>query len=737
MNMKKYNLLYLMAAATLLAGCASDELSSRSQLNGEVPISLTADINDAVFTRAGTAIQSTQFDVGETFYAFFKSGVRIGENVSPCSAIYTTTDDDTDGTVDGISTPTQPYFASAATEATVHAYYPYYVDAVTSANSVTVTNTTESFSVQTDQSTTLGYKKSDLMYGTVYDTSEPPQPTTIAKSSTLVTATLTFTHKLSKIIINAEASTGLKIQGIRIIGGKRTIDIPEDGRETCTLGTTLSDANDATTNYITMYSDANGAASVECAAIIPPQTIDGNFLQIITDKGNATYSLSSKAFASGQVYTTNLTVTLSSINLTTAITDWGDGGTDVGYTDAPQTLGELTEWINYYGNLATPEPERYNSYLGWYVKSDGTISQNATDAIGIIAYMSTDDVDVSVPSSRILVLSSEDVATNTKWGPNLEATAGISTSTEDMNGLSNTILLDCLFGDEYAGKKCYTYSAVRPYQSSKWFLPSYAQWASMMGANGVKKYKAGLSNTSFWSSTEYDTEPSKAGTINEEGSTRRTDYKTTENSVRACFVYPNKGIIPNIATRDNIGWVIASNGLMYENASKAAEFGQTAVAMIAYVGSQNGENGTSAYSSTYNHGLAVALTDVADINGNIGSGTMPFSSALTAVSAFKYSHPSTSSSWMLPSAYQWQRIFEACGGSSFTALSDGMSFNYGNFETNLTNCGGNHTLSTDSNPYWSSTVYDTNNAWHYNFDDNKFRYRSKTSNYYVRACFAF
>ena len=207
--------------------------------------------------------------------------------------------------------------------------------------------------------------------------------------------------------------------------------------------------------------------------------------------------------------------------------------------------------------------------------------------------------------------------------------------------------------------------------------------------------------------------------------------------VRACFAYPNKGIIPNIATRDNIGWVIASNGLMYENASKAAEFGQTAVAMIAYVGSQNGENGTSAYSSTYNHGLAVALTDVADINGNIGSGTMPFSSALTAVSAFKYSHPSTSSSWMLPSAYQWQRIFEACGGSSFTALSDGMSFNYGNFETNLTNCGGNHTLSTDSNPYWSSTVYDTNNAWHYNFDDNKFRYRSKTSNYYVRACFAF
>ena len=137
---------------------------------------------------------------------------------------------------------------------------------------------------------------------------------------------LTFSHRMAKIIVSATVGAGVNtITDVRIVGGHRTINISTP--QTCTLGTTLTDAN-TTSDYITAYTGGS-TGSASCAALVVPEAggFTGEFLQIITDMGTATYSLSSKVLDSGSAYTFNITVSAAAIGLTTTITTWTNGGT--------------------------------------------------------------------------------------------------------------------------------------------------------------------------------------------------------------------------------------------------------------------------------------------------------------------------------------------------------------------------------------------------------------------------
>jgi len=318
---------YILSVLTGLllvpVGCIEDDLSGSSPVDGGdlSAISLSAIVapqgdrqgsTETVLTRAGTSIQSTQFDGGEHFYAYFPTaGVRIG-NVVGDHTTYTT-----DGS--GNTTPaTQPYFPAAVTSVTVHAYYPS-----------TITNGTTSFSVLQDQTSTANYKSSDLMYATC--------AATRSAGAATGSGSLTFTHRMAKIIVSATVGAGVNtITDVRIVGGHRTINISTP--QTCTLGTTLTDAN-TTSDYITAYTGGStGYAS--CAALVVPEAggLTGEFLQIITDMGTATYSLSSKVLASGSAYTFNITVSAAAIGLTTTITTWTNGGTTTLVNSGTETL---------------------------------------------------------------------------------------------------------------------------------------------------------------------------------------------------------------------------------------------------------------------------------------------------------------------------------------------------------------------------------------------------------------
>lgn len=284
----------LPLSAALLVGCAEDIFEGERG----VPVSLTVALQDRAITRAGVDIQSSQFDQGETFYAYFPEHIRVGEVTAASSTTFTTSDN-----AGNTTAATTPYFNAGQSSATVHAYYPY--------STVQVTNATSSFSVQQNQNTDAAYKLSDLMYATA-DISKG--------ASATVTQNLTFTHKMSKIIVTATGDGVGNITDVRIIGGHRTINISTP--ESCTLGSTLTDAN-STSSYVNVCS-GNSATTASCAALIPPQTVDGDFLLVETEQGNVTYSLDSKTFVSGHSYAFNLSINAAAIGTTVAITPWGD-----------------------------------------------------------------------------------------------------------------------------------------------------------------------------------------------------------------------------------------------------------------------------------------------------------------------------------------------------------------------------------------------------------------------------
>lgn len=183
----------------------------------------------------------------------------------------------------------------------------------------------------------------------------------------------------------------------------------------------------------------------------------------------------------------------------------------------------------------------------------------------------------------------------------------------------------------------------------------------------------------------------------------------------------------NMAT---VGNVISSDGKFYLDKSSASEAGVVAEAMIAYIG--NEADGAA-------HGLAIAFENAATYKTKEESET--------AVNGWNDSHAVTGGSWRLPSAYDWQRMFIACG-SDHEFISEvtndnasGKEFSYGSFRELLKEAGGESAdfPSTPSLHYWSSTWYAgyTHSAWYYRFDDSTFDWTSKTNNNNARACLAF
>lgn len=165
--------------------------------------------------------------------------------------------------------------------------------------------------------------------------------------------------------------------------------------------------------------------------------------------------------------------------------------------------------------------------------------------------------------------------------------------------------------------------------------------------------------------------------------------------------------------------------------------------MIAYVGNLNNAAGNGAYSDNFNHGLAIALTDVSNTIGEEGSSIMQLSNAYISAGAYTRARSATyTSAWFLPSFYQWERIMIGCGGTtSYTEKPDDnipygnfLPFSYGNFHTMMTGCGG---TDVQSDAYWSSTEFETYNEWYYNFGFKRIYWGSKTNDFYVRAVLAF
>ena len=263
-------------------------------------------------------------------------------------------------------------------------------------------------------------------------------------------------------------------------------------------------------------------------------------------------------------------------------------------------------------------------------------------------------------------------------------------------------------------------------------------------ANGYRETAAESEYTNEYSGSFYLTE----GASNARAMTRaaRSTYVKATDAVGAHDMYR---LIPApvalSAVTSHIGWVIGSDGKAYAKERYLPE-GTDAVAMIAYVGSDNGE------SAPYNHGLALALEDVSGVkkwcsqtsatclgtghqfdseagakgdmagidNTDVLVGTTPHNHGDNAASAARNynsgAHPTGTSAWFLPSAGQWDKMVTAAGG-------------YNNLK---------EYADLQSGGYWSSTECNSSLAWGYNFGSGNWFVSSKDDgSIRVRACLAF
>ena len=189
-------------------------------------------------------------------------------------------------------------------------------------------------------------------------------------------------------------------------------------------------------------------------------------------------------------------------------------------------------------------------------------------------------------------------------------------------------------------------------------------------------------------------------------------------------------------TSPAVGQVIGNDGKNYADAAAATVAGHPAVAIITYVGSDNGE------AAPYNHGLALALSDA---NGGVAckwstSNTKihtynPTNDSFASESGLQYNDathnndtypafkaaianngtaaPTGCSAWFLASGYQWTKMFadDAYGLKTLAGLK--------------------------SDNYWSSSERDDHRACDFYSEVGGWNYDGKDRDLLVRSCLAF
>lgn len=285
--MKRNSFLYAIAGIAVwgLASCSSSDNMHPEQTDGRVPVELTNNIIGAV-TRAATTLN--------------ESALTTGDITVRTSEAYATAYTYTAG-AEGAMTSTAPaYYPAGGTSIDIVAYSP------ANAND----GTSETFTVSADQSSNDAYIASDLLWAKAEN-----------KNSASGAVNIAFAHKMAKIIVNVTAGNGIStIQSITLKNIKRqcTFDYASGA---------VSDVAEVSGATDVAVTTGGMTASSMGAACIPAQDLIGDFIEITTDKGTATYRLSSaKPVSAGNYYTINLTLNLAAVGTTNTIEAWSDYG---------------------------------------------------------------------------------------------------------------------------------------------------------------------------------------------------------------------------------------------------------------------------------------------------------------------------------------------------------------------------------------------------------------------------
>ena len=326
----KYRNLLLATAATLAFGACSSDSGQSVERETPAEISLVSCLSNtatrgAFDTDAGiTRLQSTQIAAGETVYAWVED--NNGSASSPYVNAWKLTAQG-DGNFSGAT----QYYPATGDNVDVYCIHANLAEAPTGAFPTTALTHT----VMADQSTAANYLKSDLLYGSVQNQGR--------KS----TQPVIFKHKLAKIEVKLKVGDGLTAAQLMDAGTAVYIQntLPTatytpakapalaDGGDIAAYGGTVKATGTATdiNMYLQKETDATATILAFGEAIIVPQSVSPsvNFIRIrLADGGDIFAKLggtADKVFEAGKRYVYTVTVNLTTITLTSSITDWDDG----------------------------------------------------------------------------------------------------------------------------------------------------------------------------------------------------------------------------------------------------------------------------------------------------------------------------------------------------------------------------------------------------------------------------
>jgi hypothetical protein len=308
-----------VAASAMLSACSNDEGES-PKFDGIIRLTTSSiDMN----TRAEQSIQGTLFDAGESVDIFLKDALDDGSGtpgsdytVYPQPLVTTTTKETAKNNLNFATTQIWPINNHSLN---IWAVYP---SGSAGTSDVDVTTTSIPFTVQTDQSTTVAYKASDLMTGVAANP--------VAPSENTMEIPLVFTHLLSKVNVNLSKTAAtttitdeqLATAKVYIMNTKPTTTFaPQTTEVTVASG-------DATEIFV-----GEGIAS---SAILVPQTVAGGkeYIKVVIGDDTFIYSIPTGGITleAKKVHTYDIKIHKASIILTATITDWESAGENVNGT---------------------------------------------------------------------------------------------------------------------------------------------------------------------------------------------------------------------------------------------------------------------------------------------------------------------------------------------------------------------------------------------------------------------
>ena len=307
--MKATKIISACAVLAALVSCSNEnELSQQSA--EDTAIRIQANVG-GITTRAGSSIQGTKFDNGESVNVYiYENSTNAGSSSGKTygtSGLVTCTSDGA-----GKLNPGSIHYPQNGNGIDVYGVYP---------TSVTENPSSQVFSVNTDQSAPTNYKASDLMYAICVTNHTKGTP-----------VSLTFTHKLSKVTVELEAGTGFQandlnnaVVKITNTSTKCSIDnLNKSGIGAITASSTSSDIQPIE------IGTWNSTSQDKMSAIVIPQTVTaGSQLFEVTLNGISTpykYKIpaggSNVIFSEGKEYKYKLTVKIDGIEVKSTITDW-------------------------------------------------------------------------------------------------------------------------------------------------------------------------------------------------------------------------------------------------------------------------------------------------------------------------------------------------------------------------------------------------------------------------------